>query len=215
MTRFAIDPAGLMDRPARACSADRRRSPRIPPATKSNGTPGHGRFRSSRRDSPAASNHPAAQCRSTPVAFSDSKGRRADRSPGVDSQIPRQGHGHQARRQRDRRRRRPAPPADRHRVHGNRRHAAGRGPRRRRGHQPGHGRRRASSRASSRAAATPTTPRCDIVERVLAYETNEHIAERIEDFGGRAAPLNFRTTNVLLGERLTLQDDQGKPVDLG
>jgi acetylglutamate kinase len=55
----------------------------------------------------------------------------------------------------------------------------------------------------------------DIVERVLAYETNEHIAERIESFGGRAAPLNFRTTNVLWGERLTLKDDAGQPVDLG
>src|SRR5882672_10076138 len=30
----------------------------------------------------------------------------------------------------------------------------------------------------------------DIVERVLAYETNEHIAERIESFGGRSAALN-------------------------
>jgi acetylglutamate kinase len=55
----------------------------------------------------------------------------------------------------------------------------------------------------------------DIVERVLAYETNEHIAERIETFGGRAAPLNFRTTNVLWGERLTLTDEAGQPIDLG
>ena len=55
----------------------------------------------------------------------------------------------------------------------------------------------------------------DIVEQVLAYETNEHIAERIEAFGGRAAPLNFRTTNVLWGERLVLADDPGRPVDLG
>jgi len=55
----------------------------------------------------------------------------------------------------------------------------------------------------------------DIVERVLAYETNEHIAERIEVFGGRAAPLNFRTTNVLWGERLALQDDAGQHIDLG
>ncbi len=55
----------------------------------------------------------------------------------------------------------------------------------------------------------------DIVERVLAYETNEHIAERIEAFGGRSAPLNFCTTNVLWGERLQLQDDAGQPVDLG
>jgi len=55
----------------------------------------------------------------------------------------------------------------------------------------------------------------EIVERVLAYETNEHIAERIEAFGGRSAPLNFRTTNVLFGERLLLEDEQGKPIDLG
>jgi len=55
----------------------------------------------------------------------------------------------------------------------------------------------------------------DIVEQVLAYETNEHIAERIEAFGGRAAPLNFRTTNVLWGERLRLDDEQGRPIDLG
>lgn len=43
-----------------------------------------------------------------------------------------------------------------------------------------------------------------IVERVLAYETNEHIFQRIEELGGRAAPLNFRTTNVLFGERIML-----------
>ena len=50
----------------------------------------------------------------------------------------------------------------------------------------------------------------DIVEQVLAYETNEQIARRIEEFGGRAMPLNFRTTNVLFGERITLQDDAGQ-----
>lgn len=55
----------------------------------------------------------------------------------------------------------------------------------------------------------------DIVEQVLAYETNEHIADRIEEFGGRAAALNFRTTNVLWGERLMLEDEQRKPIDLG
>ncbi len=55
----------------------------------------------------------------------------------------------------------------------------------------------------------------DIVERVLAYETNEHISARIEEFGGRAAALNFRTTNVLWGERLTLTGDRGENVDLG
>ena len=55
----------------------------------------------------------------------------------------------------------------------------------------------------------------DIVERVLAYETNEFISRRIEELGGRAQPLNFRTTNVLWGERLALDDDQGQPIDLG
>lgn len=56
----------------------------------------------------------------------------------------------------------------------------------------------------------------DIVERVLAFETNEHIANRIEEFGGRAAPLNFRrSTNVLFGERLKLKDAQGEAIDLG
>ena len=55
----------------------------------------------------------------------------------------------------------------------------------------------------------------EIVERVLGCETNEQIAERIEAFGGRSAPLNFRTTNVLFGERLVLEDEQGKPIELG
>ena len=55
----------------------------------------------------------------------------------------------------------------------------------------------------------------EIVEQVLGYETNERIAGEIERFGGRAAPLNFRTTNVLWGERLKLEDSSGEAVDLG
>ena len=54
-----------------------------------------------------------------------------------------------------------------------------------------------------------------IVEQVLAYEINEKLAKGIEDLGGRAQPLNFRTTNVLFGERLVLRDESGDPVDLG
>jgi acetylglutamate kinase len=58
-----------------------------------------------------------------------------------------------------------------------------------------------------------------IVERVLAKEINESIAERIELFGGRAMPLNFMgetNNNVLFGERLTLQSKNGgDPIDLG
>ena len=55
----------------------------------------------------------------------------------------------------------------------------------------------------------------DIVERVLAYEINNDIVDKIEHLGGRAAPLNFRTTNVLSGERLTLSDEAGEEQDLG
>jgi acetylglutamate kinase len=54
-----------------------------------------------------------------------------------------------------------------------------------------------------------------IVEEVLAYETNETIARRIEEYGGRAMPLNFRTTNVLFGEKLLLPGDNGENIDLG
>lgn len=55
----------------------------------------------------------------------------------------------------------------------------------------------------------------DIVERVLAYETNEQIAAQIEQYGGRAMPLNFRTTNVLFGEKLYLDGPDGEKIDLG
>jgi len=54
-----------------------------------------------------------------------------------------------------------------------------------------------------------------IVEQVLAYETNEKLAGQIEELGGRAMPLNFRSTNVLFGERLKLRGDDGEPIDLG
>jgi acetylglutamate kinase len=54
-----------------------------------------------------------------------------------------------------------------------------------------------------------------IVEEILAYETNERIARQIEELGGRAMNLNFRTTNVLHGERITLPDEDGSEIDLG
>src|SRR4051812_34247987 len=54
-----------------------------------------------------------------------------------------------------------------------------------------------------------------IVEEVLAYETNESIARRIEEYGGRAMNLNFRSTNVLYGERITLPGASGEEIDLG
>jgi acetylglutamate kinase len=54
-----------------------------------------------------------------------------------------------------------------------------------------------------------------IVEEVLAYQTNEMIAKKIEEYGGRAMNLNFRSTNVLFGERITLPGENGDRIDLG
>ena len=54
-----------------------------------------------------------------------------------------------------------------------------------------------------------------IVEQVLVHEVNEQIAQRIEDYGGRAMNLNFSTTNVLFGELIQLEDPDGKKIDLG
>ena len=38
---------------------------------------------------------------------------------------------------------------------------------------------------------------------------------RLEEYGGRAMSLNFLSTNVLFGERLTLEGPDGKSLDLG
>lgn len=54
-----------------------------------------------------------------------------------------------------------------------------------------------------------------IVEQVLAYELNEWLARRIEELGGRAMNLNFRSTNVLFGERIALEGERGEAIDLG
>ncbi len=54
-----------------------------------------------------------------------------------------------------------------------------------------------------------------VVEKVLAEETTEHIVQQVEELGGRAMPLNFRSTPVLYGEKLQLTDSQGQPADLG
>lgn len=55
----------------------------------------------------------------------------------------------------------------------------------------------------------------EIVEKILAYETNEMLAHEIERCGGRAMNLNFRSTNVLYGKKLELRDPQGSPISLG
>jgi acetylglutamate kinase len=54
-----------------------------------------------------------------------------------------------------------------------------------------------------------------IVEKVLAGEVNESLVKRIEELGGQARPLNFRTKNVLFGQRIQLCDGGSEPVDLG
>jgi acetylglutamate kinase len=58
-------------------------------------------------------------------------------------------------------------------------------------------------------------PTLKIVENVLAYDINEGIARKIEEIGGRAKPLNFRSINLLFGKRIALNGSDGAPVDLG
>ncbi len=58
-------------------------------------------------------------------------------------------------------------------------------------------------------------PTLEIVERVLACETNQELADEYEKIGGRAMTLNFEGTPVLYGEPLRLSDDTGADVDLG
>jgi acetylglutamate kinase len=55
----------------------------------------------------------------------------------------------------------------------------------------------------------------EIVERVLAVETNHELADRFEKIGGRAMTLNFEGSPVLYGQVLKLADDSGDEVDLG
>jgi acetylglutamate kinase len=55
----------------------------------------------------------------------------------------------------------------------------------------------------------------DIVEKVLATELNHDLTAKIEEYGGRAMSLNFLSTNVLYGEKLTLDGPDGEPLDLG
>ena len=55
----------------------------------------------------------------------------------------------------------------------------------------------------------------DIASRVLAEEIAPALVEEIRSQGGKAARLTYVTTNLLIGEKLTLQDDKGEPIDLG
>jgi len=54
-----------------------------------------------------------------------------------------------------------------------------------------------------------------IVEKVLATEVNHELVARLEEYGGRAMSLNFLSTNVLFGDRLSLAGPGGEAIDLG
>ena len=54
-----------------------------------------------------------------------------------------------------------------------------------------------------------------IVEKVLATEVNHSLVTRLEEYGGRAMSLNFLSTNVLFGDRLSLAGPGGEAIDLG
>jgi len=55
----------------------------------------------------------------------------------------------------------------------------------------------------------------EIVERVLATETNHFLAEEFEKLGGRSMTLNFKSTPVLTGQPIKLTGKDGNPLDLG
>lgn len=55
----------------------------------------------------------------------------------------------------------------------------------------------------------------EIVSRVLSEQITPRLVNQIEELGGQAAALHYRTTNCLKGERLKLADEEGNAVDLG
>lgn len=56
----------------------------------------------------------------------------------------------------------------------------------------------------------------EIVEKVLAGEITQFLTDEIERLGGRAVNLNFAGgSNVLHGEKLLMQDEDGSSIDLG
>jgi acetylglutamate kinase len=55
----------------------------------------------------------------------------------------------------------------------------------------------------------------EIVERVLTQEICQDLVRRIENHGGKARPLHVGTEPVLFGQRLFLEDGEGRSLDLG
>jgi acetylglutamate kinase len=55
----------------------------------------------------------------------------------------------------------------------------------------------------------------DIAARVLAEDICRSLVRQIRDQGGHAVELSYATQNCLIGEKLTLPDADGNPIDLG
>ncbi|QDT22164.1 acetylglutamate kinase [Gimesia chilikensis] len=55
----------------------------------------------------------------------------------------------------------------------------------------------------------------EIATGVLANQISESLAQEIRAQGAQAEPLHFGTRNCLRGEQLTLQAEDGSPIDLG
>lgn len=55
----------------------------------------------------------------------------------------------------------------------------------------------------------------DIAARVLAEDICRSLVRQIRQQGGHAVELSYATQNCLIGEKLTLPDEHGKPIDLG
>src|SRR5262249_23299473 len=55
----------------------------------------------------------------------------------------------------------------------------------------------------------------DIVVDILLKETNAEVVAQIRNLGGRAIGLHSGSLQCLVGERLTLDGPEGRPVDLG
>lgn len=55
----------------------------------------------------------------------------------------------------------------------------------------------------------------EIAARVLCEDVCESLVDEIRSQGGQAVGLNYRTQNVLVGEKLSLPGENGEPIDLG
>ncbi len=58
-------------------------------------------------------------------------------------------------------------------------------------------------------------PTLDIAARVLAEDICRSLVRQIRDLGGHAVELSYATQNCLIGEKITLPDAEGQPIDLG